>query len=194
MMTIARNMALGLGMSTGTQLTNGTQPLVTFLWAGAYWLEQGDKIQSIVWIILIQLMIALGAAFLLGRGCLKMLQHCFYKCQIAALAAATWFASLVAAWHTMYGLETGLYGLAVIWIAILVSTSRQDWSWSYSIWLGFLLGVTFWIRNDAALLIFAVCLTHLFIYGSSTTAVSTLNQRNRDGKHISLGGITLVNV
>ncbi|MEN8217852.1 MAG: hypothetical protein ABFS56_16080 [Pseudomonadota bacterium] len=69
MMTIARNMALGLGMSTadGTIPTNGTQPLTTFLWAGAYWLEGGDKVQTLIWIILMQFMFASLTAFLLWQ-------------------------------------------------------------------------------------------------------------------------------
>jgi hypothetical protein len=169
MMTIARNMAIGEGMSTadGTIPTNGTQPLTSFLWAGAYWLEGGDKVKSIVWIILMQFLFATGAAFLLWRLGIQILQHRPNSHQIATLAAATWYASPVVAGHTMNGLETGLYGLAVLWIAIiLVGAKAKHWSLRYSVLLGLLLGVTFWIRNDAAFLILAVCLMYLFMGGS----------------------------
>jgi hypothetical protein len=46
MLTIARNIAEGHGMSTanGTIPTNGTQPLVTFILAGIFYLAGGDKI------------------------------------------------------------------------------------------------------------------------------------------------------
>jgi hypothetical protein len=52
--------------------------------------------------------------------------------QIAALAAATWYASPVAAGHTMNGLETGLYGLAVLGVAIkfVGATVAKHWSLS----------------------------------------------------------------
>jgi hypothetical protein len=169
MMTIARNMAIGSGMSIadGTIPTNGTQPLTTFLWASAYWLEGGDKVKSIVWIILMQFLFATGTAFLLWRLGIQILQHRPNSHQIATLAAATWYASPVAAGHTMNGLETGLYGLAVLWVAIiLVGAKAKHWSLRYSVLLGLLLGVTFWIRNDAAFLILAVCLMYLFMGGS----------------------------
>lgn len=169
MMTIARNMAIGLGMSTadGTIPTNGTQPFTSFLWAGAYWLEGGDKVKSIVWIILMQFLFATGAAFLLWLLSIQILQHRPNSHQIATLAAATWYASPVAAGYTMNGLETGLYGLAVLWVAImLVSAKAKHWSLRYCVLLGLLLGVTFWIRNDAAFLILAVCLMYLFMGGS----------------------------
>jgi len=167
MMTIARNMAIGSGMSTadGTIPTNGTQPLTTFFWASAYWLEDGDKVKSIVWIILMQFLFATGAAFLLWRLGIQILQHRPNSHQIATLAAATWYASPIAAGHTMNGLETGLYGLVVLWIAIML-VGAKHWSLRYSVLLGLLLGVTFWIRNDAAFLILAVCLMYLFMGGS----------------------------
>jgi hypothetical protein len=139
----------------------------SFLWAGAYWLEGGDKVKSIVWIILMQFLFATGAAFLLWRLGIQILQHRPNSHQIATLAAATWYASPVVAGHTMNGLETGLYGLAVLWIAIiLVGAKAKHWSLRYSVLLGLLLGVTFWIRNDAAFLILAVCLMYLFMGGS----------------------------
>src|SRR5215831_20633195 len=45
MLTIARNIALGHGMSVsdGLQPTNGTQPLATLLWAAVFKLVAGDR-------------------------------------------------------------------------------------------------------------------------------------------------------
>ena len=50
MLTIARNMAIGLGMSVseGTIPTNGVQPLTTFLFTLPYLLTSGDKTASLV--------------------------------------------------------------------------------------------------------------------------------------------------
>lgn len=169
MMTIARNLALGLGMSTaeGTLPTNGTQPLVTFLWAGFYWLESGDKIDTIVWIIITQWLIALMAAWMLWKLATTVLQQRLHYSAIAGLAAAAWFASPVAAKHTMNGLETGLYGLAVLIVAFLVTTIIPRLSWRHSLLLGVFLGIAFWIRNDATFLILAACLLYLQPDGQS---------------------------
>ncbi|OQW93982.1 MAG: hypothetical protein BWK79_08275 [Beggiatoa sp. IS2] len=167
MMTIARNLALGLGMSTadGTIPTNGTQPLVTFIWSGFYWLTAGDKIVTLKWIIVVQFLIAALSAVLLWRLGRQIFRERADGHTVTALAVATWYASPVILPHSTNGLETGLYGLAVIGIAWLISQQNQ-WSWRFSALLGIMLGVTFWIRNDAAFLIFAVCLTHLLRGGN----------------------------
>ncbi len=165
MMTIARNMALGLGMSTaeGTIPTNGTQPLTTFLWAGAYWLENGDKVNSIFWITLLQCLIATLAAFLLWRFGLQILKERPKHNYIASLAAATWYVSPFISNHTMNGLETGFYGLMAILTVMFVIGRSKPWTLSYSIFLGIFLGIVFWVRNDASFLILAICLIHLFM-------------------------------
>ncbi len=50
MLTIARNMAIGLGMSVseGTIHSNGVQPLATFLFTLPYLLTGGDKVAGLV--------------------------------------------------------------------------------------------------------------------------------------------------
>ena len=50
MLTVARNMAIDLGMSTsdGTIPTNGVQPFTTFVWALGYWLTGGSKVAGVV--------------------------------------------------------------------------------------------------------------------------------------------------
>lgn len=171
MMTIARNLALGLGMSTaeGTLPTNGTQPLVTFLWAGFYWLENGDKFSTITWIIVTQWLIAIAAALMLWKLVTTVLHQRSHYAVIAGLTACAWFASPVAAKHSMNGLETGLYGLAVIVVAWLVTTIIPRLTWRHSVLLGVILGIVFWIRNDASFLILATCLLYLQPDGQSLT-------------------------
>lgn len=161
MLTIARNIAIGNGMSTadGEIMTNGTQPLTTLLWAGIFWLNDGDKVMSIAWITITQFIIITFAAFLLWRLGLFVLQHRPHRDYIAALAAATWYASPMNLQHSMNGLETGLYALAIIAVAWLV-IAVLHWSWRYTLMLGLVLGISFWIRNDAAFLIFAVCVVY----------------------------------
>ncbi|MCK5877618.1 MAG: glycosyltransferase family 39 protein, partial [Candidatus Marithrix sp.] len=164
MMTIARNMALGSNMSTaeGTIPTNGTQPLTTFLWAGVYWLEAGDKIDSIFWITILECLIATLAAFLLWRFGLYLLRERPNHNYIASLAAATWYVSPFISNHTMNGLETGFYGLLVILTMMFVVGRTKPWDLKYAYFLGIFLGLVFWTRNDASWLILAICLVHLF--------------------------------
>ena len=166
MMTVARNIALGLGMTTsnGTIPTNGVQPLSTFLWSGVYWLVDGDKVQGVLGIILIQFIITTLAAVLLWQIGIRVLSSNPAKHYIVALAVAMWYTSPVSLRHTKNGLETGLYVLAVLSIILLlVTTLTRKWSLRDAILMGFLLGITFWIRNDAVFLILAVCLMQLFL-------------------------------
>lgn len=166
MMTVARNIALGLGMTTsnGTIPTNGVQPLSTLLWAGVYWLVAGDKIQGVLGIIFIQFLITILAAVLLWQIGIHVLSSNPAKYYITTLAVAIWYASPVTLRHTKNGLETGLYVLVVLGIVLLlVTTLTRKWSLRDAVLIGFLLGITFWIRNDAVFLIFAVCLMQLIL-------------------------------
>jgi len=64
MLTIARNMAIGNGMSTaaGTIPTNGTQPAITFLWALGYRLMNGDKMLGVAVVQVLEIAIGLTGA------------------------------------------------------------------------------------------------------------------------------------
>ena len=64
MLTVARNLAIGLGLSVseGTIPTNGVQPLATFLFAVPYVLTGGDKVSSLVWLHGLWAAIAVGGA------------------------------------------------------------------------------------------------------------------------------------
>jgi hypothetical protein len=65
MQTVARNMALGLGMSTadGTMPTNGVQPLATFLYAALHGLAGGSKLLAIGYVTVLATVISAAAAW-----------------------------------------------------------------------------------------------------------------------------------
>src|SRR5262244_1098095 len=67
MLTIARNIALGKGMSVsdGLQPTNGTQPLTTLLWAAAFRVTDGARARGVWLILLAEVALSLAAAWLL---------------------------------------------------------------------------------------------------------------------------------
>jgi len=164
MLQIARNIAIGNGMSTaaGTLPTNGTQPLTTFLWAGCFRLAGGDRSLGVAFIHVLQMMIGAVAAFALYQlGCL-LLQDSPAGGELAALASAVWYAGPLTAKQTQNCLETGTYTfvvLLVVWALVgALRDKRRPWSWWRCVGLGALLGAAFWTRNDAVFLILAVCL------------------------------------
>lgn len=162
MLAIARNIALGMGMTTaaGTIPTNGVQPLATGLYAGAFALAGGDKTVGVAWVMALSVLIAglslltvyrLGCALFAGRR---------GGAEIAALAAAAWFASPIVVEHSMNALETGLYflttALAMRYFLVHAADPDRDLPWSRAAVLGLLLGVAFWSRNDAIFLAIAI--------------------------------------
>src|SRR5512140_2599839 len=115
MMTVARNIALGRGMSTSQGLlpTNGTQPAFNFIEAWCFWMVGGDRQAGVLVIQLVQLALAMLAAallFMMGR---RILRARVWGESAAMLAAAIWFASSNVVPHTMNCLETGLYVVMV---------------------------------------------------------------------------------
>ena len=166
MLTIARNLAIGNGFSVadGTIPTNGTQPLTTLIWALGFWMTGGDKTAGVAVAQVILLVVSVLTAFLLYRlGCRMFAQRASGP-QISMFAASAWFASPLVIPHSMNCLETGVYGLAVVLVAhVFLEPERQElWSVKKCLGVGVLLGAAFWVRNDAAFLILAACLVHLF--------------------------------
>ena len=168
MLAIARNLAIGNGFSIadGEVPTNGTQPLTTLLFTIGFVLADGAKRAGIAYAQFFQFVAAIAAAWLLYRLGLKALARRPDAHRIAALAAATWFASPIALPHSMNGLETGIYALVAIIVAHrFVETDAQAeriWSLGDCLLTGLLLGIAFWTRNDAAFLILAACLTYVY--------------------------------
>jgi hypothetical protein len=162
MLTIARNVALGHGMSIaeGTIPTNGAQPLMAYVYALAFWLVGGDKAWGVLLVQVFQIAIALASALLLYRVGRKILSGQPDGDAVAALAAALWFAGPLAVKHTMNCLETGGYALAILGVAayvLVLPPGNRPWPLRQCVALGALLAGAFWVRNDASLLVAAVC-------------------------------------
>ena len=172
MQIVARNMALGLGMSTadGTMPTNGVQPLATFAYAGLHALAGGSKQLGIAYVTVFSVAVSVLGAWLcwrLGRAVLRGLPHAE---PVAWIAAALWFASPLIVKHTMNGLETGVYYAAIaVVLAYYFSldlTSKQALAGRQRGVLGLLLGVAFLARNDAVFLIAALLIAHALAGGA----------------------------
>ena len=161
MLTMGRNVALGHGLSVagGEMPTNGTQPLTTFVWALGYLLVGPEREPGVVLAQVLQIVAAAWCAFGIYRLGRRVWGDASWK---AWLASAVWFASPVVMPHTMNCLETGFYACVATWIAWLFLHEEHEWSVRRVIGFGFALGVCFWIRNDAAFLILAICLVDLW--------------------------------
>ncbi len=162
MLTIARNIALGRGMSIadGTIPTNGTQPLMSYVYAAGFWLVDGDKPWGVLVAQGLQIAIALAATFLLYHVGRRLLAGQPGGDFTAAIAAALWFAAPLTVAHTQNGLETSAYAFAVLAIAAMLLRlpgSGAPWPWGGCVALGAVLGVGFWVRNDASLFVTAIC-------------------------------------
>lgn len=167
MLTVARNMAVGLGMSTaeGTMPTNGVQPLATGLFSIPFVLSHGDKAGGVAWVMWISVLISLLAAramFRLGRALFAGRAD---EIELSLLAAAAWFASPIVAMHAMNALETGLYLLVLAsvlrFFILRASDPDQDLTRGSAVGLGAWLGLAFWARNDAIFLAAAIGITRL---------------------------------
>jgi hypothetical protein len=166
-LAIARNMAIGLGMSTaaGTIATNGVQPLVTGLDAICFLLAGGDKTRGVAYVMWLSVLIAV-LSFLAVRSVGRVL---FARLpggrDLAGLGAALWFASPLIVTSSMNALETGVYfltlALSLRYFLVHASDPDTDLDWKRAGILGLLLGVTFWARNDAIFLAIAMAATRV---------------------------------
>jgi len=165
MLTIARNIARGAGMSTadGALPTNGVQPLATLLWSLCFALVGGDKPRGVALVLALQFVLASATAY----GIFKLGKHLFagqpQAHARAATAAAAWYASPLVLPHTMNCLETGLYGLTLVTCFSMLLTLPARKSADKERWaaIGLALGIAFWARNDVVLLCAACAIVHL---------------------------------
>ncbi len=168
MLTIARNLGLGHGMSTanGTMPTNGTQPLFNFIEAFGFYVAAGNRRWGVSWALAWEILLSCVCAyglFLLLRQTLRArsvgVRHA------AWLGSALWFASPVLLPHTMNCLETGLYGTSIVycvyvWQRLWLGRNGTHADFRGALSVGALLGVAFWARIDAVFLIAAVTAVH----------------------------------
>lgn len=194
MQTIARNMAIGLGMSTaqGAMPTNGVQPLATFIYAGLHALAGGSKMLAIGYVTVFATATAAAAAWFLRRLGQSVLRDLPFARDIALLAAALWFASPAIVVHSMNGLETGVYFLAItitlLYYFSLDLPAATPMRAGQRVALGLLLGVTFLTRNDAVFFIAAVLAAHVFLGGASAGG----GRGRRAVDAVVAGGLSLV--
>lgn len=172
--TVARNIAVGLGMSTadGTMATNGVQPLATFVYAALHALAVGSKLLAIAYVTALSAVTAVLAAWLLRRLARSVLREAGDTAGISVLTAGFWFASPLVISHSMNGLETGIYYLAILasltYYFALDLDAPKGVKHSQSLIFGIALGITFLARNDAIFFIAAILLSHMMMGGAST--------------------------
>lgn len=167
MLTIARNLALGKGMSTaaGELPTNGTQPLFNLIEAGFFWLTGGSRFWGVWLSLLLSVIIAAAGAWLLYRIARELLAEQPFGQPLALFAGAVWLASPQNMGNTMNCLETGLYqtlGLASFWAWFRFTRAPLGArTWLRTGGLGALFGLTFLARIDAVFLILSLTCWHV---------------------------------
>ncbi|MEO1471505.1 MAG: hypothetical protein AAFV86_20900 [Pseudomonadota bacterium] len=169
MLTVARNLAIGNGLSVagGEIATNGIQPLATFIYALPYVATGGDKTTSIAGVIVIMAAIAglatwavwRFAAAVLGPMVPRIGPEARWRPVWPMLAAALFSLGPLLMFHSMNALETGLYTLAVVvtvlFFARLAGTGRAM-TLGEQLAFGALCGTVFLCRNDGAVLVVAL--------------------------------------
>lgn len=161
-LTVARNIAIGLGMtvSDGTIQTNGVQPLSTVLFALPYIILEGHKVVSLYAIHLLLAGFGIAALFAVrafARLILPEDTHWGWPWAVALL----WFLGPILLRHSMNGLETGLYTLCVLGVLLVFArmlAAGEQVSTGQRLILGALCGLTVLARIDAVFLVTAVFL------------------------------------
>jgi len=168
MLTIARNMAIGNGMTIadGEIQTNGVQPLATFIYTAGYLFTGGDKDGGIFIGTLIQMGFSLIGAWLVFLLVEKLFRSDPSRYTLAWLASGFFIASPHLLPHTMNHLETIFHLDLVLLTAWLFieddEEAKAPWSLKKTLGVGVILGLGFWGRNDFSLVIFAACVAYMF--------------------------------
>lgn len=158
MLTVARNLAIGLGLSVsdGTIPTNGVQPLATLIYAVPYALTDGDKIVSLYFLHIIWAAIAVAGALAVKALASQVFGPMGPAPVWSWFTAALWFSGPLLTQHTMNGLETGLYTLLIL-LACLQFMRVVECGASVGVWdlmlMAAVLGLVFLGRNDGIFLV-----------------------------------------
>ena len=166
MLTVARNLAMGLGLSVseGTIPTNGVQPLATLLYAVPYVLTDGDKVTTLYPLHVLWAAIAVAGAVALRAFAGRVLGPLGLAPVWAWMAVALWFCGPLPAQHTMNALETGLYTLLILLACLqfmrVVGRGAQVGTGDLVLMAG-LLGLVFLGRNDGIFLVVSLSVVWL---------------------------------
>ena len=159
MMTIARNLSAGHGLSVshGEVATNGVQPLFTAIQALIFAMADGQRDPALLAIMVLSVVIGLGAMAVVFAVIDRTLRP--GHSAVSLFAASAWYAAPVTIQHSMNGLETGLY-TPLAWLTVLsmsklagdgAAVGRKQLIPSVVI-----LSLAIWARVDAVLLILAM--------------------------------------
>lgn len=158
MLTVARNMAIGLGMSVsdGTIPTNGVQPLIAFLFAVPYEFTDGDKVTSLIGVHLIHAATAVAVVFATRAFAERVLEPRDISPVWPWAAGLLWYLGPLLMRHSMNGLETSLYTLVVL-LTLLAFARMLDKGEAASpgarLFTGIMCGLAVLARNDAVFLV-----------------------------------------
>jgi hypothetical protein len=103
MLTIARNLAIGRGMSTtaGTVPTNGTQPLFNFIEALGFSLVDGDRAGGVRFALIASFAFSVCGAIAVDRFGRALFAGRAWGKAVGRWSGALWFASPMVLPHTM---------------------------------------------------------------------------------------------
>jgi hypothetical protein len=185
-LTVARNIALGRGVTIdGKQLTNGFQPLFTFLTVPAFAASPDNRYVPLRLVLLLHWAVLLATATVLGL----MARDAWAGGSAEERRLRGWVAGLlylgslhVFALH-FNGLETGFVLLmyALCWRMYQVRGVQR---WTDALLMGVLLGLTVLARIDASFLVALFCLYLLVERGMRPT--------QRSGRAIVVGAVSLI--
>ncbi len=169
MLTIARNIAIGNGMTiaNGTIHTNGTQPLFNFMEAICFTLVGGDKELGVLLVLILSCLISLITMAVLFLLTDYVLQPRPNHQKIAALTAVIWYSSPLIMRHTMNCLETGLYATLIListytWLQHGIESKSDKFDLNF-IWIGVIIGLTCWARIDCVFFLVTITSWHVLI-------------------------------
>lgn len=151
-LTVARNLASGRGSTIEGLLTNGYQPLFTWLEAGAFWIAGGDAGATRIILALHALIYAAttGFVFLLARDALD--DGGAERETRGWIAAALYCGGLLTFLHHFNGLETGL---VMLLYAGLLRAIQLGWleDFGHALLIGALGGLLTLARIDGAIFV-----------------------------------------
>jgi hypothetical protein len=155
--SIARNLAMGRSPSVdGVHLTNGFQPLITYLYVPIFWLCSPNDWLAIRWTLVLSGVIAAISVWLiamLARSLLRSYHPMPLSFTAPIVAAGIWACSISLFDVTTTGLETGLYSMLLLIVMIMWVKWHPVSGVRIPFLFGLLLGLTVLARIDAAILV-----------------------------------------